>query len=253
MIPIKTRDELKRMHEACQIAAGALESARTNARAGMTTRELDHIVTREIERHGAKPSFYRYNGFPGHICISINDEVVHGIPGDRVMCEGDIVSVDIGAYYRGFHSDTADTIIIGAVDPKARRLVENTRACFMQALAFAVPGAKLGDMGHAIANHAGSEGFAPVRVLTGHGIGRELHEEPMVLNYGRPGTGETLKPGMVIAIEPMINQGTHRVAVQEDGWTVVTADGKLSAHYEHTVAITDDGPWILTALLEEAT
>jgi methionyl aminopeptidase len=252
MIPIKTGDEIRLMREACLIAAAAREVAGSCVCAGMTTGELDAIVHEEILRHGAKPSFYQYNGYPGHICISINDEVVHGIPGNRVIREKDIVSVDIGAYYKGFHSDTADTFAIGCVGDEATRLVRNTRECFDIALAFAVPGARLGDMGSAIAAHAAKAGFAPVRALTGHGIGRELHEEPVVYNYGKPGTGEVLKAGMVIAIEPMINAGTHRVEVLGDGWTVLTADGRLSAHYEHTVAITEHGPWILTAQKESS-
>ncbi len=246
MIPIKTKEELKCMHEACAIAAQAREEAKRSVRIGMTTRELDQIVHQAILKMGAQPSFYHYNGYPGHICISINDEVVHGIPGDRTICDGDVVSVDIGAYYKGFHSDTADTYLVGNCTDEAKKLVENTRACFETALLYANPGLRLGDMGYAISQCAAKEGFAPVRALTGHGIGRELHEEPVVYNYGRQGTGEVLKAGMVIAIEPMINAGTHRVHVLADDWTVVTADGKLSAHYEHTVAITENGPWILT-------
>ncbi len=246
MIPIKTADELQCMFEACQIAAKAMKLARESVRIGMTTHELDEIIHQAILQMGAKPSFYHYNGYPGHICISINEEVVHGIPKDRMIKDGDIVSVDLGAYYKGFHSDMADTFLMGNCSEEAKRLVENTRECFEVALQFANPGCRLGDMGNAIAQCAAKEGFAPVRALTGHGIGRELHEEPVVYNYGRSGTGEVLKAGMVIAIEPMINAGTHRVFMLDDDWTVVTADGKLSAHYEHTVAITDNGPWILT-------
>ncbi len=251
MIPIKTQGELAAMYEACQIAAKAREVAKRSVRAGMTTVELDEIVYRTICDLGANPSFYGYNGYPGHVCISINEQVVHGIPGDRIIQNGDIVSVDLGAYYKGFHSDTADTFAVGDCSAEALRLIANTKACFETALAYARPGCKLGDMGHAIAQCAEAEGFEPVRSLTGHGIGRELHEDPAVYNYGKPGTGETLKAGMVIAIEPMINAGKHRVTVLEDGWTIVTTDNSLSAHYEHTVAITKDGPWILTALSEE--
>ncbi len=250
MITIKTSDELSVMYEACQIAAKARETAKKTVRAGMTTAELDDIVHKTILDLGATPSFYHYNGYPGHICISINEQVVHGIPGDRVIQQGDIVSVDIGAYYKGFHSDTADTFAIGSCSDNALKLIANTKACFETGLAYAKPGCKLGDMGHAIAQCAAREGFAPVRALTGHGIGRELHEDPVVYNYGRPDTGEVLKAGMVIAIEPMINMGTHRVVMLNDGWTIVTADKSLSGHYEHTVAITQDGPWILTELSE---
>lgn len=251
MIPIKKPDELKAMHEACQIAAKAREVARKSVRVGMTTSALDEMVNKAICDMGAKPSFYGYNGYPGHICISINEQVVHGIPGNRVIQDGDIVSIDLGAYYKGFHSDTADTFAVGDCSDEARRLIDNTRMCFDVALAYARPGVKLGDMGHAIAQCAEAEGFAPVRSLTGHGIGRELHEDPAVYNYGKPDTGEILKAGMVIAIEPMINMGTHRVVVLDDGWTIVTADRSLSAHYEHTVAITENGPWVLTAFSEE--
>lgn len=247
MIKIKTKDEIARMREAGLLAAAARELAGQSVQAGMTTRELDEIVRSYILRHGAKPSFYHYNGYPGNICISINDEVVHGIPGKRVIQNGDIVSVDVGVYYKGYHGDTADTFCVGACSEQAQRLIDNTRRCFYNSLAFARPGCRLGDIGHAVQQTAEEEGFAPVRVLAGHGVGHDLHEDPEVLNYGKPHTGETLKAGMVIAIEPMINAGTHRVRMLSDDWTIVTADGALSAHYEHTVAITEDEPILLTA------
>lgn len=247
MIKIKTKDEIARMREAGRLAAAARELAGRSIQAGMTTRELDEIVRSYILRQGAKPSFYHYNGYPGNICISINDEVVHGIPGKRIMADGDIVSIDVGVYYKGYHGDTADTFCVGQVTEQARRLIDNTRRCFYNSLAFARPGYRLGDIGHAVQQTAEEEGFAPVRVLSGHGVGHDLHEDPEVLNYGKPHTGETLKAGMVIAIEPMINAGTHRVRMLADDWTIVTADGALSAHYEHTVAITEDEPIILTA------
>ena len=247
MIPIKTEADLQCMRESCAIVAQARELARRSICAGMTTRDLDELVYREIVRLGAKASFYKYAGFPGHICVSINEEVVHGIPGDRVIKDGDLVKVDIGAYYRGFHSDTADTFAVGKVSETAQRLIDNTRACFEAGVAFARSGARLGDLGHAVAACAAAEGFSPVRSFTGHGIGKNLHEDPAVLNYGKPGTGDTLRVGMVIAIEPMINVGTHRVVVLDNDWTVVTKDNQLSAHYEHTVAVTESGPEILTA------
>lgn len=247
MIKIKTKDEIARMREAGRLAAAARELAGRSIQAGMTTRELDEIVRSYILRQGAKPSFYHYNGYPGNICISVNDEVVHGIPGKRIMADGDIVSIDVGVHYKGYHGDTADTFCVGQVTEQARRLIDNTRRCFYNSLAFARPGYRLGDMGHAVQQTAEEEGFAPVRVLSGHGVGHDLHEDPEVLNYGKPHTGEMLKAGMVIAIEPMINAGTHRVRMLADDWTVVTADGALSAHYEHTVAITEDEPIILTA------
>ena len=247
MIKIKTKDEIARMREAGRLAAAARELAGRSIQAGMTTRELDEIVRSYILRQGAKPSFYHYNGYPGNICISVNDEVVHGIPGKRIMADGDIVSIDVGVHYKGYHGDTADTFCVGQVTEQARRLIDNTRRCFYNSLAFARPGYRLGDIGHAVQQTAEEEGFAPVRVLSGHGVGHDLHEDPEVLNYGKPHTGEMLKAGMVIAIEPMINAGTHRVRMLADDWTVVTADGALSAHYEHTVAITEDEPIILTA------
>ncbi len=247
MIKIKTKDEIARMREAGRLAAAARELAGRSIQAGMTTRELDEIVRSYILRQGAKPSFYHYNGYPGNICISINDEVVHGIPGKRIMADGDIVSIDVGVHYKGYHGDTADTFCVGQVTEQARRLIDNTRRCFYNSLAFARPGYRLGDIGHAVQQTAEEEGFAPVRVLSGHGVGHDLHEDPEVLNYGQPHTGEMLKAGMVIAIEPMINAGTHRVRMLADDWTIVTADGALSAHYEHTVAITEDEPIILTA------
>ncbi len=247
MIKIKTKDEIARMREAGRLAAAARELAGRTIQAGMTTRELDEIVRSYILRQGAKPSFYHYNGYPGNICISINDEVVHGIPGKRIMQDGDIVSIDVGVHYKGYHGDTADTFCVGQVTEQAQRLIDNTRRCFYNGLAFARPGYRLGDIGHAVQQTAEEEGFAPVRVLSGHGVGHDLHEDPEVLNYGKPHTGEILKAGMVLAIEPMINAGTHRVRMLADDWTIVTADGALSAHYEHTVAITEDEPIILTA------
>jgi methionyl aminopeptidase len=248
MIKPKTPDMLKKMREAGIIAANARELAGRSIRPGMTTKELDEIVKSYITGQGARPSFLGYRGYPASVCISINDEIVHGIPGERVICEGDIVSIDVGAYYKGFHSDTADTFPVGKVSEQAELLIKVTRECFYKALEFAKIGNRVGDIGHAVQLHAESLGFSPVRVLTGHGVGKELHEEPEVLNFGKPHTGEELRDGMVIAIEPMINAGGHRVKVLEDGWTTKTADGSLSAHYEHTVAITKDGPLLLTAI-----
>lgn len=248
MITIKTPEMIQRMREAGRIAANARELAGQSIAPGMTTRELDEIVHAYILKEGAKPSFLHYNGYPASVCISINDQVVHGIPGDRVMQEGDIISVDVGAYYKGFHGDTAATFACGTISPSAQQLIDVTRESFFKGVEMAVPGNRVGDIGHAVEQYVKAFGYAPVRILTGHGVGRNLHEDPEVLNYGKPHTGDQLRAGMVIAIEPMINEGTHRVRFLEDGWTTVTADGKLSAHYEHTVAITDHGPVLLTAL-----
>jgi len=248
MITIKTPDMIKRMREAGLIAANARELAGKSIVPGITTREIDAIVHAYILKQGAKPSFLGYSGYPASVCISVNDQVVHGIPGDRVIQEGDIVSIDVGAYYKGFHGDTADTFACGAISPQAEQLIRVTRESFFKGVEMAVPGNRVGDIGHAVEQYVKAYKYAPVRVLTGHGIGRNLHEDPEVLNFGKPHTGDQLRAGMVIAIEPMINEGTHRVCFLDDGWTTVTADGKLSAHYEHTVALTENGPVLLTAL-----
>lgn len=252
MIQLKTDREIEWMRQAGQVAAQAMKLVGESIEPGMTTQEVDDIFWQYVKARGGKASFYHYGGFPGHICVSINDEIVHGIPGRRVIQEGDIVSVDLGVELHGYQSDMAKTFFAGQCSQEAHRLVEVTRQSFYEALKHCYPGQRLGDVGHAVQALAEANGYSVVRVLTGHGIGKQLHEDPEVRNYGKPGTGETLKAGMVLAIEPMVNQGTHRVYELDDDWTCVTADGKLSAHYEHTVAITGDGPRILTALPEEA-
>lgn len=246
MIIRKTAEEIELMKEAGRRTALAREYAGSLVKPGATTGEIDSLVGEFIKDHGGKPSFLNYNGFPGNMCISINDEVVHGIPGERVIQPGDIVSVDVGVYYKGYHGDSAKTFPAGEIGKEAALLIEITRQSFYKGMEQAVPGNRIGDIGHAVQAFVEGYGYAPVRVLTGHGVGKKLHEEPDVLNFGKPHTGDTLKEGMVIAIEPMINQGTHRVNVLDNDWTVVTADGKLSSHYEHTIAITADGPVILT-------
>lgn len=246
MIPIKTPEQLDRMREAGKLAGRAREYAGSLVKPGVTTEEIDRKVAEFIRDVGGKPSFLNYNGFPKSICISVNDEVVHGIPGPRVLQDGDIVSCDVGVLYKGYHGDTAKTFACGNISKEAQQLIDVTRQSFYEGLAQVKPGNRLGDIGHAVQSYVEGFGYQPVRVLTGHGIGQSLHEEPEVLNYGKANTGSVLKEGMTICIEPMINIGTHRVNILENDWTVVTADGALSSHYEHTIALTASGPELLT-------
>lgn len=246
MIIRKTPEQIELMKEAGRRTALAREYAGSLIKPGITTGEIDKKVGEFIRDNGGKPSFLNYNGFPGNMCISVNDEVVHGIPGARELKNGDIVSLDVGVYYKGYHGDSAKTFPVGEISKEAQQLIDITRESFYKGMEKAVAGNRVGDIGHAVQAFVEGYGYAPVRVLTGHGVGKNLHEDPEVLNFGKAHTGDTLKEGMVIAIEPMINQGTHRVNVLENDWTVVTADGKLSSHYEHTIAITKDGPVILT-------
>jgi methionyl aminopeptidase len=235
------------MKEAGRITGEALLVARDAIRPGISTKELDTLIHDYIVRCGATPSFLGYGGFPGSACISVNDQVIHGIPSKKVILkEGDIVKVDVGANYRGFNGDSAKTFAVGTVSEAARQLIEVTRESFYQGLAFVKVGNRVGDIGHAISAYAESFGYGVVREYVGHGVGRALHEEPDVPNYGTQGRGCRLYPGMTIAIEPMVNEGTAEVKQLSDGWTVVTRDGSLSAHYEHSVAITEDGPILLT-------
>ena len=234
------------MQRAGRLAGEVREAVKAYAKVGMTTRELDLYARKIIKKGGAEPSFLGYNGYPANICISVNEEVVHGIPGDRVLMDGDLVSIDIGTYLGGFHGDTADSFVVGKANPEAEDLIAATRESFFVGLELCVPGNKIGDIGHAIQEYVEDHGYSVVRALTGHGIGRKLHEDPAVPNYGRKHTGDVLRPGMTIAIEPMVNAGTHRVYVLDNDWTIVSADGRLSAHYEHTVAITEGAPLILT-------
>ena len=249
MIVLKTSRELALMREACRISAGALKAAGEAVQPGVTTAEIDKIAYDYIKKHGAKPSFLHLYDFPATACISINDEVIHGIPSkSRVIKEGDIVSIDLGAELDGYNGDNAATFAAGAISPEAQRLCDTTRDSLYEGIKVALAGGRLGDIGWAIQNYCESRGYGVVRSFTGHGIGRKVHEDPSVPNYGTPGRGVRLLPGMTIAIEPMINQGVPGVKTMSDGWTVKTADGKLSAHFEHTIAITQDGPVILTAL-----
>ena len=246
MIAIKNGQELEAMRQACKITAAARALAGEMVRPGVSTKEIDKAVREFIVSQGAKPSFLGYHGFPGSTCISVNNTVIHGIPGGYVLQEGDIVSVDVGAYYKGFHGDCAATFPCGTVSAEAQRLIDVTKQSFFEGLRFCRKGLRVSDISHAIQTYVESNGFSVVRSFVGHGVGAQLHEEPEVPNFGNPGRGPRLLPGMTIAVEPMVNAGVHEVRVLRDGWTVVTTDGKLSAHYENTVLITDGEPEILT-------
>ena len=246
MIAIKNGHELEAMRQACKITAAARALAGEMVRPGVTTKQIDKAVHDYIVSQGAKPSFLNYHGYPASACISVNDTVIHGIPGGYILKEGDIVSIDVGAYYRGFHGDCAATFACGAISTDAQKLIDVTQQSFYEGMKFAKKGKRVQDISHAIQTYVESNGFAIVRSFVGHGVGRKLHEEPEVPNFGTPGRGPRLLPGMTLAVEPMVNAGTHEVRILQDGWTVVTADGKLSAHYENTVLITDGEPEILT-------
>ena len=249
MIIIKNSEQLALMRVAGRITAEALMVAKEAIRPGITTKEIDTKIRHYIEKCGATPSFLGYGGFPGSACISINDEVIHGIPSaQRELCEGDIVKVDVGARFRGYNGDSARTFAVGKVSDEALRLISVTEQSFYEAMKVAKPGYRIGDIGHAVESFVISNGFSVVKEYTGHGVGAELHEEPEIPNYGRAGRGARLYPGMTLAIEPMVNAGTDKVKVRRDGWTVTTADGKLSAHYENSIAITDSDPIILTKI-----
>ena len=248
MIAIKNERELEIMRQACKITAAARALAGEMVRPGVLTKQIDKAVHDYIVSQGAKPSFLNYHGYPASICSSVNDTVIHGIPGGYVLQEGDIVSVDVGAYYKGFHGDCAATFPCGAISAKAEKLINVTKQSFYEGLRFAKRGHRVSDISHAIQTYVESNGYSVVRSFVGHGVGAQLHEEPEVPNFGAPGRGPRLISGMTLAIEPMVNEGTHEVRVLKDGWTTVTADGKLSAHYENTVLITDGEPEILTVI-----
>ena len=246
-IIIKSNREIAIMRQAGIIVATVLELLVQQVRPAMKTRELDDIAARELERLGAKPSFKGYRGFPANLCVSVNNEIVHGIPGERVLSEGDIVSLDIGAIFKGFQGDAAVTVGVGEVSSEARQLLETTEGALNAGIAVACLGARLGDISAAIQHYAESRGYSVVREYTGHGIGREMHEEPQIPNFGLPGLGPVLKRGMTLALEPMVNIGDWRTQLGSDHWMVLTADGSLSAHFEHTVAITETEPEVLTS------
>ena len=247
MIVLKTTRELALMRAACRISAEALKVGGGAVRPGISTWEIDKIAHDYIISQGAEPNFLNLYGFPATACISINDEVIHGIPSKkRILKSGDIVSIDLGARINGYNGDNAATFACGDVSDEAKRLMDTTRESLYEAIKYAVPGGRIGDIANAVQRYCEAKGYGVVREFTGHGIGKAVHEDPSVPNYGTAGRGVRLLPGMTIAIEPMINQGTAKIKQLPDGWTVKTADGKLSAHFEHTVAITKDGPVILT-------
>ena len=247
-IIIKSAREIAMMREAGRIVAAVIETLTKEVRAGVTTADLEDIAFREFKARGAIASFKGYRGFPASICTSVNEEVVHGIPGKRVLNEGDIISLDVGAMLNGFHADAAVTLAVGTISPEARKLIDTTSDSLKAGIAAAKSGVRLGDVSVAIQSYAESRGFSVVREYVGHGIGRDLHEDPQVPNFGVAGEGPLLKRGMTMALEPMLNAGIWRTRVTDNKWTVVTADGKLSAHFEHTIAITDGMPEILTIL-----
>jgi methionyl aminopeptidase len=244
---LKSRDEVARIRAACRVVKEVLDLLRGEVRPGVSTAELDAIAEERTRTLGAAPAFLGYRGYPASACISINEEIVHGIPNKaRLLKEGDVVGIDFGAVLDGFYGDAAISLGVGAVSPDARRLLDVTRESLARAIRAAQPGKRLGDIGAAVQDYVEAEGFSVVRDFVGHGIGRNLHEPPHVPNYGNPGTGDLLLPGMVLAIEPMVNAGTPDTTLLGDGWTAVTSDGALSAHFEHTVVITSDGPEVLT-------
>ena len=247
MITLKSSHEIDLMRRSGKITAAARALAGEMVKPGVTTQEINDAVERFIRKQGAVPSFLHYNGYPASVCISVNDEIIHGIPGKRVLREGDIVSVDVGAYIGGFHGDCAATFPCGTVSPEAQRLIDVTRQSFFEGIRFAREGQRLQDVSSAIQSYVEENGFSVVREYVGHGVGAKMHESPEIPNYGRPGHGPRLLRGMTLAIEPMVNAGAAAIQQLSDGWTVKTADGKWAAHYENTILITDGAPEILTA------
>ena len=248
-VDIKNKEQLARMREACRMSAEIRDLCARSVMPGMRTRDIDNIVCQYCDVHKVRASFYRYEGFPGHLCVSVNDEVIHGIPGDRIIQPGDLVKTDVGILYGGYNGDTSRTVMVGVSDPEVIRLVETTKKCLAAGIAACGPGVHLGDVGYAIQKVAEDAGFGVVRDWIGHGVGRTVHEDPEVPNYGKPGTKLVLKPGMTIAIEPMITMtkaGAKTYVDSRNNWTVITKDHSLAAHWEHTVAITEDGCEVLT-------
>ena len=247
MIIVKNSEQIGLMKKAGVITAEALLAAREIIRPGVSTKQIDTVIRHYIEKCGAEPSFLGYGGFPGSACVSVNNQVIHGIPSDKViLAEGDIVKIDVGARYRGYNGDSARTYPVGKVSDEALRLISVTERSFYEAMKFARAGNRVGDIGSAVEGFVISNGFSVVRDYVGHGVGAELHEEPEIPNFGRAGRGARLYSGMTLAIEPMVNVGTPNVKVKSDGWTVVTLDGKLSAHYENSIAVTESDPILLT-------
>ncbi|HEU0185566.1 MAG TPA: type I methionyl aminopeptidase [Blastocatellia bacterium] len=248
MIIRKSRSELDRMRRAGLIVAETLRDLRQMVEPGITTLQLDAYAEKKIRSADAYPTFKGYRGFPASICASVNDEVVHGIPSERKLCDGDIIKIDCGATLDGYVGDAAITIPVGELSPEIEKLLEATRESLFKALEKMVPGNRLYDVSYAVQEYVEDRGYSVVREFCGHGVGRQMHEDPQVPNYGRPGTGPRLKEGWVLAVEPMVNAGSHEIKVLPDGWTVKTKDGRASSHFEHTIAVTEDGPVVMTAL-----
>ena len=246
MTTLRSFAEMETMHRACSITVETLAILAEHTKPGVTTKELDLVAAENLRKRGAKSAFLGYHNFPATLCVSVNDEVVHGIPGKRVLNEGDIVGLDFGAIVDGYYGDAARTVAVGNVTPEAERLMKVTQESLMLAIETAHTGNRLGDIGHAVESHAIKHGYTVVRELSGHGIGRKLHEDPQVPNYGPPGKRERLQAGMCLAIEPMLNAGRATTRTLDDKWTVVTEDKSLSAHYELTIAVTEHGPWVLS-------
>jgi len=246
MITMKSAREIEIMRRSGKITSAVLAMLLKTAKPGMTLREVDRLAEKGIRERGGIPTFKGYHGYPASICASVNEVVVHGIPGNQVLKDGDILSIDIGTTFEGYVSDTAATVALGNVSVEAKRLLRVTQEALMLGVAAMQQGNRLSDIGHAVQSHAEAHGYGVVRALVGHGVGTKMHEEPQVPNWGEAGKGIVLRPGLVLAIEPMITEGTYDVETLKDGWTVVTADGKLAAHFEHTIALTDGGPRILT-------
>jgi methionyl aminopeptidase len=247
MITIKSKNELQLMREAGKMLSEVLDQLEDACRAGVTTNEIDRLADSLIRKRDATPGFLGYNGFPKSLCISVNEEVVHGIPGTRVIEDGDLVSLDCGLVYKGLWADSGRTVMVGEVSEEGQRLVEVTREALAAGIGQAVAGNRVGDISAAVQKVVEAGGFSVVRNFVGHGIGRNMHEDPQIPNFGVPGTGPLLKPGYALAIEPMVNAGTHEVQMLPDHWTVITADGRLSAYFEHTVLVTENGPVVTTA------
>jgi methionyl aminopeptidase len=248
MINIKSRREIEILRKSNQIVGRVLQHLKERVGPGTTGKELDHMAERMINQMGGVPAFKDYRGYPASICVSINEQVVHGIPNSRAFRPGDVVSIDLGVIYEGYVGDAAFTVPVGSVDPESKRLLEVTEVALMKGIEQAREGNRLFDISHAIQSHVEANRFSVVRDFTGHGIGRQMHEEPQIPNFGKPRTGDRLRPGMVLALEPMVNAGDWQIRVLGDGWTVVTADGKRSAHFEHSIAVTDGEADILSVL-----
>jgi methionyl aminopeptidase len=247
-VVLKSEPEIELMRRAGQIVATVLEKLKAEVSAGITTLELDAIAVKEVARLGGIPSFKGYRGYPASICVSVNEEIVHGIPDGRELNDGDLVSIDFGAIYQGFHGDAALTVGVGKLDSKADELMRTTEDALREGISAALPGARLGDVSHAIQRCAEAKGFSVIREYTGHGIGREMHEDPQIRNFGTPGQGPLLKKGMTLALEPMVSMGDWQTTVARNRWTVSTLDGSLAAHFEHSIAITDGAARVLTVL-----